>query len=64
VRELRGFQRVTLAPGSRKTVEFTLTSKELSLYNREMKWVVEPGIFDIFVGNSSLADAGTSITVK
>ncbi|MGH8046458.1 MAG: glycoside hydrolase family 3 C-terminal domain-containing protein, partial [Chthoniobacterales bacterium] len=64
VRELRGFQRVSLKPGQKREIKFQLGSKELGFYDREMKWVVEPGDFDIFVGNSSRADAKTTITVK
>jgi beta-glucosidase len=64
VRELRGFQRVTLAPGGKKEVEFELGKKELGFYNREMKWTVEPGEFEIYIGNSSLAPLSTTLTVK
>lgn len=53
VRELRGFERVMLAPGERRTIRFVLTPKELGFYNREMKFTVEPGDFRIFVGSSS-----------
>jgi beta-glucosidase len=53
VMELRGFQRVTLKPGESKTVEFKLTPRALQMLNREMHWVVEPGVFDIMVGPSS-----------
>lgn len=52
-KELRGFERVTLAPGEKKTVKFTLGPDALSLVNREMKRVVEPGRFEIMVGTSS-----------
>jgi beta-glucosidase len=64
VRELKGFQRVTLKPGEKRNIEFHLGPKELGFYNREMKWVVEPGIFDVFVGDSSRADATARFTVK
>ena len=53
VRELRGFERVTLAPGEKKTVTFLLGPEALSLVNRRMERVVEPGRFDIMVGTSS-----------
>ena len=53
VKELRGFERVTLAPGEKKTVTFTLGPDALSLINREMQRVVEPGRFEILVGTSS-----------
>jgi beta-glucosidase len=53
LKELKGFKRVTLEPGEKKTVELLLTPEHLSMYNREMKWVVEPGTFEILVGCSS-----------
>ena len=52
-KNLRGFQRVSLKPGETKTVRFTLTPPDLSLWNREMKFVVEPGMFRVMVGSSS-----------
>jgi beta-glucosidase len=52
-KNLRGFQRVSLKPGETKTVSFTLTPPDLSLWNREMKFVVEPGMFRVMVGSSS-----------
>jgi beta-glucosidase len=53
VMELKAFQRVGLKPGEKKTVEFKLTPRDLQMLNREMHWVVEPGVFDIMVGPSS-----------
>jgi beta-glucosidase len=53
VRELKGFQRVTLRPAEKRRVEFTLTPEQLSFYNREMRFIVEPGEFKVMVGNSS-----------
>ena len=53
MKELRGFERVTLAPGAKKTVTFTLGPDALSLFNRDMKRVVEPGRFTIMVGTNS-----------
>ena len=47
--ELRGFQRVTLEPGEKKTVSFELTAKELGFWNREREYVVEPGDFRVAV---------------
>jgi beta-glucosidase len=52
-KELRGFERVTLRPKETKTVTFTLGPDELSLIDRHMQRVVEPGRFDIMVGTSS-----------
>jgi beta-glucosidase len=53
VRELKGFERVTLKPGERRRVSFTLTPEHLGFWNREMRFAVEPGAFKVFVGNSS-----------
>jgi beta-glucosidase len=66
VRELRGFERVTLKPGEKKTVTFSLGADELSLVDRSMKRVVEPGPFDIMVGSSStqLKTAKLEVTAR
>ncbi|MBN1427825.1 MAG: glycoside hydrolase family 3 C-terminal domain-containing protein [Anaerolineae bacterium] len=53
VKELKGFRRVHLAAGETKTVTFTLYADQLAFYNREMKFVVEPGTVQIMVGTSS-----------
>jgi beta-glucosidase len=53
VKELRGFRRISLKPGEKKTVEFTLTPESLSLWNVNMQKVVEPGIFEVMVGPDS-----------
>jgi len=53
VKELKGFQRVTLKPGEKRRVEFTLTSQHLGFWNRRMRYVVEPGEFKVMVGSSS-----------
>ena len=52
-KNLRGFQRVSLKPGETKTITFTLTPADLSLWDREMKFVVEPGMFRVMIGASS-----------
>src|SRR5213082_1536496 len=54
VRALAGFRRVSLKPGDARTLDFQLTPKELGLYNKDMKFVVEPGKFRVFVGGSSV----------
>ena len=53
VQELRGFQRVSLKPGETRTVTFDVDSKTLGYYGPAMKWVVEPGAFDLMLGGSS-----------
>ncbi len=53
VKSLKGFKRISLKPGETGTVQFKLDSKELALWNRQMKQVVEPGEFKIMLGSSS-----------
>ena len=61
---LKGFQRVHLRPGEKTTVVFTLTPDDLSIYGERMQKVVEPGVFDIFVGPSSANTQATSMVVS
>ena len=53
VKELKGFQRISLQPGEKKRVDFTLGPEHLGFYNRAMKYVVEPGEFKVMVGPNS-----------
>jgi beta-glucosidase len=53
VKELKGFSRISLQPGQTKTVTFDITPDLLAFYDINMKFVVEPGEFEIMVGNSS-----------
>jgi beta-glucosidase len=53
VLELKGFERVTLAPGESKTVRFTLTPAQLAYFDRAMNEVNGPGPVTVHVGNSS-----------
>ena len=53
VKQLRGFRRVALQPGEKSDVEFTLGPEDLSLLNRHLDRVVEPGAFEIMIGASS-----------
>jgi beta-glucosidase len=53
VKELRGFEKVALKPGETKTVEFLLTRDDLTMLDRSLKPVVEPGMFRVMVGHSS-----------
>ena len=54
VKELRGFRRVTLEPGASTTVRFTLDASALAFWDKDMKYVVEPGEFKIMVGPNSV----------
>jgi len=53
VMQLAGFQRISVAPGEEKTVSFELSSAQLRMLNKDMQWVVEPGVFRVMVGASS-----------
>jgi len=53
VRELKGFELVSLEANESKKIEFTLSEKELGFYDNEGKFIVEPGDFSIFVGGDS-----------
>ncbi|MCB4807962.1 glycoside hydrolase family 3 C-terminal domain-containing protein [Tamlana sp. 62-3] len=51
---LRGFDRIHLKPNEEKTVEFTLKPDDLAILDKNMNWTVEPGMFKIMVGSSSV----------
>ncbi|HEX8000451.1 MAG TPA: beta-glucosidase BglX [Pyrinomonadaceae bacterium] len=53
VKELKGFERITLRPGERRRVTFTLGPEQLGFYNRDMRFTVEPGEFKVFAGTNS-----------
>ena len=53
VKELKGFQQVTLAPGESKKVSFTISVSDLKFYNSDLKYVYEPGNFKVFIGTNS-----------
>jgi beta-glucosidase len=53
VKELKGFTKVYLEPGEQQTVQFALRPIELGFFDQDMLWVVEPGVFNVWVGWSS-----------
>ncbi|MBB3696638.1 glycoside hydrolase family 3 C-terminal domain-containing protein [Flammeovirga yaeyamensis] len=61
---LKGFERVTIKAGETKTVTFKLNEEDLSIYNQEMKKVVEPGTFTIYVGSSSRESDLKTVTLE
>ncbi|KEZ94338.1 beta-xylosidase [Nonlabens ulvanivorans] len=61
---LKGFERVTLKPGEKRTITFDLGFDELNILNQEMKKVVEPGTFTILVGASSIDEDLKKVTLK
>lgn len=52
-RMLRGFERVTLNPGETKRVKMKLEPRHFTMHDRNMKRVIEPGLFDIYIATSS-----------
>ena len=64
VRELKGFQLVELKKGESKTVNFSLTEKELGYYDQNGDFIVEPGDFEIFVGTNSNASLKTNFSLQ
>jgi len=63
VMRLTGFERITLKPGEKKTVEFAVTPEMLSILNVDMRRVVEPGVFELMVGPSSDKTSTVRLTV-
>jgi beta-glucosidase len=53
VKELKGFEKIMLKKGEKKTVEFTITAEELKFYNIDMQFIAEPGDFEVTVGGNS-----------
>lgn len=53
VKELKGFQQITLQPGETKKVSFPITANDLKFYNGDLKYVYEPGDFKVFIGTNS-----------
>ena len=60
VEQLRGFERVELQPGEKKTLQMTIRPEDLMLLDRDMLWRVSPGTFDVMIGNSSAEMALTA----
>ena len=65
VRQLKGFQRVTLAAGESRTLKFQLGPAELRFWSPQTKkWAVEPSTFDVWAGEDSTATLHSEFTVK
>ncbi len=64
VKELKGFQRITLSPGQTKSVTLEITPEHLAFYNIDMNYVVESGEFEIMVGNSSRDQDLQKVTLR
>lgn len=64
VRELKAFQKIKLAPGESRVVKFVITKKELSFYLEDLRFIAEPGQFNVFIGGSSLAAEKASFYLR
>jgi beta-glucosidase len=64
VRELKGFQRVTLAPGEHKQVEFTVNANDMGSYDPQMHWIVPAGTYDVWVAPDSASGIQGTFEVK
>jgi len=53
VKELKRFQRIALTPDEKRKLEFQLDTDELGFCNQNMEYVVEPGLFKIWIGPNS-----------
>lgn len=63
IRELKGFELVSLVPNESQEVSFTLTEKELGFYDNDGNFILESGDFSIFVGGDSNANLQAEITL-
>jgi beta-glucosidase len=64
IKELRGFQKISLAPGEKKRVEFILRTEDLGFfYTPDRRFVVEPGEFKVWVGPNSVEGLESSFDV-
>lgn len=61
VRELKGFSKLEIKAGETRTVRFRLEASRLGYHDDAGRYVVEPGLFELYLGGSSFADAKTQI---
>jgi beta-glucosidase len=64
VKELKGFQRITLQPGEQQQVRFEVPARSLGFYNMETKYMVEPGAFKVWVGPNANKGLGASFDIE
>lgn len=64
VRELKGYQRVSLPAGAEKEVYLTLLKQDMGFYDNAAKYVLEDGLFRIYVGGNSMDTLMREINVR
>lgn len=64
VKELKGFQKVALKVGESKTISFNISENDLKFYNSDLKFVAEPGDFEVFIGTNSRDAKAASFSLK
>ena len=64
VKELRGFEKISLKPGESRTVEFRINAETLSYFNHELEWVCEEGDYEIMIGPDSERLQKMTLAVK
>lgn len=64
VKELKGFEKISLKPGESKTVNFKITEEDLKFYNTALKFVAEPGNFKVYIGGNSRDVMETTFTLE
>lgn len=64
VKELKGFEKITLNAGETKTVTFKITSETLKFYNYDLEYVYEPGDFEVMIGTNSRDVKSAKFTLK
>jgi beta-glucosidase len=64
LKELKGFQKITLKKGEKKTVTFEISVEDLKFYNSDLEFVAEPGLFEVYIGTSSDAEKKVSFELN
>lgn len=64
VKELKGFRKITLAPGEKQTVIFDIDESLLAFYNHELEFRAEPGTFQVMIGGNSAQTNSATFELK
>ncbi|NNJ69693.1 MAG: glycosyl hydrolase, partial [Kiritimatiellales bacterium] len=64
VRELKCFEKIRMAPGEARTIQFTLSYEDFMYYDNDGNYAVEPGAIDLYVGSSSAATNKIAVEIK